>query len=187
MELSKLVVQLENFISDDYCESILKWFLTNQPLHMDGGVSNSNESKVVSQVKKATQAYPHPDDEISHLLTKVISNAYEKYSKINPVPKNECITARDYSVRVYKKNDGYFKEHIDQSAGSTVNRIFAIILYLNDVYIGGETNFPDLGISVKPQKGKVLIFPCNYLFRHSGQMPISNDKYIFTAFINYCS
>ena len=58
-------------------------------------------------------------------------------------------------------------------------------MYLNDVDVGGETEFPDWNIAVKPEKGKVLLFPCNYLFKHKGNVPISNEKYISTNFINY--
>ena len=51
-------------------------------------------------------------------------------------------------------------------------------MYLNDVDVGGETEFPDWNIAVKPEKGKVLLFPCNYLFKHKGNVPISNEKYV---------
>jgi 2OG-Fe(II) oxygenase superfamily len=38
-------------------------------------------------------------------------------------------------------------------------RILTFFLYLSDVEEGGETNFPVLGISVKPKKGKALLWP----------------------------
>jgi hypothetical protein len=65
--------------------------------------------------------------------------------------------ARDYSIRVYHKNDGYFLEHFDQSAGANVTRLFAFILYLNTVEEGGETEFPDFNYKCKPEEGKLLI------------------------------
>ena len=57
-------------------------------------------------------------------------------------------------------------------------------MYLNDVEIGGETEFPEWNIAVRPER-KVLLFPCNYLFKHKGNVPISNEKYIATNFINF--
>jgi hypothetical protein len=65
----------------------------------------------------------------------------------------------------------------------TYNRILAFILYLNDVEEGGETEFITLNRLVKPETGKVLCFPCNFMFPHKGNIPISNDKYIVTAFV----
>ena len=38
-------------------------------------------------------------------------------------------------------------------------RILTFFLYLSDVEEGGETSFPSLGISVKPKKGRALLWP----------------------------
>ena len=65
----------------------------------------------------------------------------------------------------------------------TVGRLFAV-MYLNDVDVGGETEFPDWNIAVKPEKGKVLLFPCNYLFKHKGNVPFLM-KNILLLIYNY--
>ncbi|CAB9519968.1 Prolyl 4-hydroxylase subunit alpha-1 [Seminavis robusta] len=38
-------------------------------------------------------------------------------------------------------------------------RILTFFLYLNDVELGGGTNFPELGLTVQPKKGRALIWP----------------------------
>ena len=38
-------------------------------------------------------------------------------------------------------------------------RILTFFLYLSDVEEGGETAFPNLGLSVTPKKGKALLWP----------------------------
>ncbi len=38
-------------------------------------------------------------------------------------------------------------------------RVYTFFMYLNDVEEGGETAFTELGIKVKPERGKVLIWP----------------------------
>ena len=44
---------------------------------------------------------------------------------------------------------------------SSGNRLVTLLVYLNDVSVGGATTFKDLGIQVKPVKGKALLFfPC---------------------------
>lgn len=188
MDIKDLIVELPNFISDECCDEMINWFESNPDLKLEGSVSgilnNKNDNYVVHDVKKAIQSNPPPDHPISHLMTNIIFDAYKHYSDIRPAPQSN-ICARDYSIRVYEKNTGYFKPHFDQNAGGTVKRIFAIIMYLNDVYEGGETEFPHYDIKVKPEKGKVLIFPCSYLFPHQGNMPLSDDKYIATSFINF--
>ena len=38
-------------------------------------------------------------------------------------------------------------------------RILTFFLYLSDVEEGGETSFPNLGLSIKPKKGRALLWP----------------------------
>lgn len=87
-----------------------------------------------------------------------------------------------FQIQRYKKNEGKFKYHNDEIIYDTYHRILTYIWYLNDVYEGGETEIC-LSNKVKPEKGKLLIFPASWLFPHSGNMPISNDKYIITGWI----
>jgi len=139
--------------------NLLNGFWKMKIFYIDGKVYGGEETlgnEVRLERKKTKQAYPNPEDPVSHLMSKHIFSAYEKYSKINPVPIGQPMCASDYSIRVYYKNDGYFLEHVDQSAGPNVTRVFGIVLYLNDVDEGGETDFVDLGISVKPESGKLI-------------------------------
>jgi len=82
------------------------------------------------------------------------------------------------SVQKYKQNEGHFiKEHFD---GDGKDSFLVSILYLNDVVEGGETEFPEFGIKVKPKKAKLVQFPAFFTHKHKGLIPISGDKYIIT-------
>lgn len=48
------------------------------------------------------------------------------------------------------------EEDVDMVCGP---RILTLFLYLSDVEDGGETNFPLLGLSVKPKKGRAVLWP----------------------------
>ena len=56
------------------------------------------------------------------------------------------------------------------------------MIYLNDVEEGGETAFFHQNIKVKPEKGKMVIFPPYFTHMHKGMRPISNDKYICNCY-----
>ena len=52
-----------------------------------------------------------------------------------------------------------YKTHTDCTEDDEIRDRFATILvYLQDVKEGGETKFPVLGISVKPVKGRLLVW-----------------------------
>ena len=68
---------------------------------------------------------------------------------------------------VHYKKGAFYKEHCDEDDGpDTMNgfvesqRLVSVIVYLNHVENGGETNFLNTGISIKPEKGMVVLhFP----------------------------
>jgi prolyl 4-hydroxylase len=66
-------------------------------------------------------------------------------------------------------------------------RIVTFIVYLNDEFKGGQTNFPRIGLTVQPQCGKAIVFwntdPNENLLeesRHEGLKVIGGKKYIYT-------
>jgi len=69
-------------------------------------------------------------------------------------------------------------------------RIITFIVYLNDDYQGGETEFPELGISHKGSRGEGIFF-VNALddgssdprTLHAGRPPVVGEKWIVTQFI----
>ena len=57
--------------------------------------------------------------------------------------------------------------------------------YLNDVLEGGETIFPMLGVSVKPVRGKTLLWPAEWTHAHLGKAVEKGNKYIITGWMHF--
>ena len=85
-------------------------------------------------------------------------------------------------IQKTEPGQGYHAWHYE-STPSAPYRKLATMIYLNDGFEGGETEFITLNRLIKPETGKVLCFPCNFMFPHKGNIPLSNDKYIVTAFV----
>ena len=68
-----------------------------------------------------------------------------------------------------------FAPHTDYFPGS--QRIVSAVVYLNTVEVGGETHFTHFNRSVQAREGRILLFPSNFLFHHSGQAPAHVTKY----------
>lgn len=91
-----------------------------------------------------------------------------------------------FRVQEYKKGIGYYREHIDgglDSTEATRDRILAAIIYLNDVEIGGETYFREHDVKVPAKVGSICLFPTHWAYPHQGLLPVSNDKWIISTFI----
>ena len=57
------------------------------------------------------------------------------------------------------------------------------MLYLNSVTEGGETEFLYQKRRIKPQQGRLLIFPAGFTHTHRGNPPLSGNKYILTSWV----
>jgi hypothetical protein len=84
-----------------------------------------------------------------------------------------------------KVSQGYHIWHSDGGAKKPSDRVLAIILYLNNVKEGGETEFLYQKIRIKPKQGTLIIFPTSFQYIHRGNPPLSGDKYILTSWLKF--
>lgn len=83
-----------------------------------------------------------------------------------------------------------YRLHLDALPGSDNQRIITAILYLNQGYAGGETQFPEIDLKVVPRVGDLLIFDNvdaagapEPLSRHAGLPVLAGTKWIATRWI----
>jgi Rps23 Pro-64 3,4-dihydroxylase Tpa1-like proline 4-hydroxylase len=112
-----------------------------------------------------------------------IETCLSHYLSRSPILRSFHLQATGYKIQMYPKNEGYFRWHADSVGKSAASRVIAMILYLNDVEKGGETEFYHQDIKVVPKAGNLLLFPAGWNYMHCGNKPESNDKYIIQTFI----
>ncbi len=76
-----------------------------------------------------------------------------------------------------------FTWHYDATR-SVTNRVVAGLLYLKTVTEGGETEFTD-GRKIKPEVGKIALFPPYWTHLHRGVSPTREIKYVMSYFWVY--
>ncbi|VAW48478.1 2OG-Fe(II) oxygenase family enzyme [hydrothermal vent metagenome] len=98
------------------------------------------------------------------------------------------------SINIQKYNQdegGYFYYHSEiyphpsDAENNALHRKLLWMFYLNDVEAGGETEFYHQQLVTKPKQGSLVIAPAGFTHTHRGNMPKSNDKYIFTSWVLY--
>jgi predicted 2-oxoglutarate/Fe(II)-dependent dioxygenase YbiX len=62
------------------------------------------------------------------------------------------------------------------------SRTISVVLYLNDDYTGGEIEFEDQGIFIKPTAGSIIVFPSSKPYFHASKPVLSGEKYIVPGF-----
>ena len=92
-----------------------------------------------------------------------------------------------FQVQKYPRYKGYYRPHVDSFPmpfSVISDRVLAMVIYLNDVEYGGETNFPLHEVSVTPKPGRIVFFPATWTHLHESRVAISDDKWIISSFIN---
>jgi hypothetical protein len=176
----------KNALSKETCQGIIDLFeslpqhkgITGGGLNMD--IKRTFEIKIQGNVWK----------EYDTILCESLYRAVDDYSiqlinKCNNASlTNKTLTDSGYQIQKYIKYDGFYKWHSDEKINNeNSSRTITFLWYLNDIEEGGETYF--YNGKVKPEAGKLILFPATWTYNHKGNMPKSHDKYIITGWISY--
>lgn len=86
----------------------------------------------------------------------------------------------DYQMLRYESGQQY-KAHYD--GGTQIGRSISAVVYLNNDYEGGEIEFVNFGIKIKPEPGMLILFPSNYAYSHIAHPVTEGTKYALVTWI----
>jgi len=197
MNLSDFIYIKENAFDYAFCNELIQLHLANSSNVIEGQVGPN----LVDYNFKKSLDYDLARDKghyvkYGSLIVDTIGKVFEEYSdslphqsefqtKIEFFAKNKQ-QIPTFQIQKYNKGDGHFNGwHYENASLRSSLRTFVFIIYLNEVNEGGETEILFSNQKIKPKVGTVLIHPAFYPFVHRGNMPISNDKYILTGWLEY--
>ena len=90
-----------------------------------------------------------------------------------------------FKIQKTSPSEGYHVWHSEQGDISSSSRVLLVILYLNDVEEGGETEFLYQSLRVKPTQGTMIICPAGFTHTHRGNPPLSGTKYIMNTWLQF--
>jgi len=127
-------------------------------------------------------------EEVGHHLEVAVSDCFNNFV----VPKYKC-EFRGYEPVQFLGYPvgGHYKGHND---GETFNlktrqwekimdRDVSFLFYLNDQYGGGELEFYDLGLTIKPKKGMMIAFPSYKDFAHKVHPVTWGHRYTLVSWV----
>jgi prolyl 4-hydroxylase len=131
-----------------------------------------------------TKAWPDIDARIEQMM----NICYNQYRTLLGVEHYWPSSYLHESLRLKRYmpdgRDG-FPPHVDVMDQASSARFCTAIIYLNDPGGGGETVFPELGVRIPPEPGKLIMFPPLWVFPHAGLPPHNKPKYILHSYIGY--
>lgn len=107
------------------------------------------------------------------MLNKVFELVYEKSVALYDVEINHFERFKLHIVKFVK--GFHLGPHVD-TLSSEGNHI-ASVYYINDDYEGGEINFPDHKLKIKPKANSLVIFPGNENYLHEVKKIVDKPRY----------
>jgi hypothetical protein len=180
IELTELIKVYDNALDKDICNFLIDVFENNSDKH-----ERYDQNKTPNFTQFNLTRY---SDDHKKLHNVVISKTLEYKKKYYKFVDERCFPIENafeqFRIKKYN-NDGVdqFDTHVDVMDYSASRRFLSFFWYLNDVEEGGETVFTDLVI--KPETGRLIIFPPLWMFPHRGNPPLSNTKYLLSTYLHY--
>jgi hypothetical protein len=88
-----------------------------------------------------------------------------------------------YQVQRYRPGE-YYHWHVDGGSHELSQRQLVVLWYLNDVPgPGGETEFLYQDVAVRPERGKLVLFPPFWTHEHRAAVLQTGLKYIATTWV----
>lgn len=112
---------------------------------------------------------------VSSSLYEALDRASDHYTNVLYPFAGKNIKNREYNIHLLKYGvGGFLPAHQDHGVSS---RVLSTVMYLNDDYEGGEIEFVNSGVRIKPPAGSVIFFPSNFLYIHEVHPIISGSRY----------
>lgn len=185
MQISNNVCVFESVLTEETCTKLInnltqeaeweKAVTTGELLGKQTPQSSPRQSD--NFFISACDALKDTDAFIHHVFV----NCLERYLSMlgHKSAADAGITEDEGYIALRYPTGGYYKEHIDYSSNSDpkLQRVVSGLIYLNDDYIGGEIAFPLQGLSIKPKKGTVVLFPSIFTHPHKSKTIKAGTKY----------
>ena len=169
-------------LSKQTCTNIIDFFETNIHLAKPGG-AGSNELQDLEIAYDIMLDKFNPNGFfLEDTLFKTINEYKEKF----PLTENLERWHLDYSCQLMKYEPNQYYHHIHcENDGSNDRRVFAWMIYLNDIKEGGGTHFVHQNFTAEPISGDLYIWPAGWTHMHHGVNAPKETKYIITGWVNF--
>jgi hypothetical protein len=173
----------DNVISNEDCKKIINHFLLVKNLNLTHARSEEADSPL--KTKKDTENYIISTLSLSDVISvkhkelistdlwiyntflKAIQNTFFDYSKkYNILQDLKVSISSVIKIQRTIPGQGYHVWHCERGTTNHRSRLMLVILYLNDVEHGGETEFLYQGIRISPKQGRLIFCPGDFTHTH---------------------
>jgi len=180
---NSFIFEKPNSLNKEFCENVISRFEEDTAGQYKGRIGQLADQD--NSIKKSTDLVVSGKEhwkDIDRALFQSMGKAILEFRETYPFFKGPF---KDMGYGVQRTNPGeHYHWHIDGGSHDFSHRQLVAIWYLNDVAgPGGETEFLFQDIKVKPELGKLILFPPFWTHEHRGVTLELGVKYIATTWV----
>jgi len=182
------IVEFDEALDLNFCKKVIHKFNKDKKLE-EGRIVNSTEGPCVDKLVRQTQVlllslyedWKEEDNIFFTSLTVHLNKYVNHVTKLLFKSPFDCPPV-DSGYEIQKTiPEGFYKWHIDATNTTVPMRKLTYMWYLNSCE-EGCTEFA-FGQKIKPEAGKLLIFPSTWPYVHQGTPP-KTTKYVCTGWLS---
>ena len=176
-----------NVIPDKDIEELM--LLTNDKEVRQATIINNNDDGTQTHkenLKNRNTLWYHIPEEEGNKLQVAISQVWAQYI----APKYHCeFDKYEPAQFLGYPVGGHYIEHNDAETfhdgewRKIADRDVSFLFYLNSEFGGGELEFPELGLTIKPKKGMMIAFPSYKEFEHKVHPVTWGHRYTLVSWV----
>ena len=180
---NSFIFEKQNALPAELCDDMIQRFEAQTDEQYQGRIGQTASQD--NSIKKTTDLVVSGKDhwkDVDNNLFRSMGIAIKEFREAYPYFKGPF---KDMGYGIQRYNPGeYYHWHIDGGSHDFSQRQLVAIWYLNDVPgPGGETEFLFQNVKIKPEKGKLVLFPPFWTHEHRAVTLNEGIKYIATTWI----
>jgi hypothetical protein len=177
------IFERANALPPSFCDEVVERFEAHPEHQCEGRIGQTQTKdrsiKVTTDLVVSNKAEWEDADQ---MFFRSLAAALREFRETFPYFKGP-FKDMGYQVQRYRPGE-FYHWHIDGGSHDFSQRQLVAIWYLNDVPgPGGETQFLYQGVSVRPQRGRLLLFPPFWTHEHRAARLEAGAKYIATTWV----
>ena len=183
-----LIIMVQNVIPQENIEEIM--LLTNNTKDISHAtvINKNKEDGHEEDLEVRNTLWYNITDEMSNKLEEAVAGCFREH--IAPRYNCEFKSYEPVQFLGYPVG-GHYRGHIDGESfnfetrqwESCMPRDVSFLFYLNDQYGGGELEFGDLGLTIKPKRGMMIAFPSYKDFAHKVHPVTWGHRYTLVSWV----
>jgi hypothetical protein len=199
VDLKNFIMSIGNVLDDKICDDIVSnlikpnnnfngWASKGSSLNNFSDNTNTEFRLDKKWDGETVLRWVNQEDTFSKILKECLNLYIHTFiTNCAPFTQEGTIDYSGFNFQETPISGGFHNWHSENNSGSIgiKSRFLAWSLFLNDVEEGGELEFLNYSMRIKPKKGCIVLFPAYFTHAHRGNPPISNTKYIATGWYRH--